>query len=483
MTSISNPAYTENDFAFTGDKAHKTVSGINAGTYDMNLVADDFANISDNFENVKFVIEDGTLVIAKRTVTLTSATDEKVYDGQPLENHDVTVGGDGFAAGEGVASYDVTGSQTVVGESDNTFKGYTLNENTLADNYTITTAAGKLKVTPVTDKVTVTIKEHSGSDTYDGTEKTVTGYDIVSISNPLYTENDFTFSGEATVKGTDAGTYNMELKPEDFTNKSANFTNVEFVIEDGTLVIAKRTVTLTSASASKPYDGNALTNDKVTAEGFVGNDGATYNVTGTITDVGEKVNEFTYTLNEGTNKDNYEITTVFGKLVITPNADQVVVTIKENSETATYDGKEHTVTGYTVTNISSTLYTENDFEFVGADTAKEVKGTNAGTYDMNLKASDFRNKNEQFSNVTFVIVDGKLNISKRSVTLTSASASRPYDGKALTNNTVTVGGEGFANGEGATYDVTGTITNVGKVDNTFTYNLNEGTNKEMLTTR
>ena len=481
VTSISNPAYTENNFAFTGDEEHKTVSGINAGTYDMNLEADDFANISDNFTNVKFVIEDGTLVINKRTVTLTSATAEKPYDGQPLENHDVTVGGDGFAAGEGVASYDVTGSQTVVGESDNTFEGYTLNENTLADNYAITTEAGKLKVTPVTDKVTVTIKERSGSDTYDGTEKTVTGYDIVSISNPLYNENDFTFNGEATVKGTDAGTYNMELKPADFTNNSANFANVEFVIEDGTLVIAKRAVTLTSASDSKPYDGNALTNDTVTAEGFVGNDGATYNVTGTITDVGEKDNKFTYTLNEGTNKDNYEITTVFGKLVITPNADQVVVTIAENSETATYDGEEHTVTGYTVTSISSTLYTENDFEFVGADTAKEVKGTNAGTYDMNLKASDFRNKNEQFSNVTFVIVDGKLNISKRSVTLTSASASRPYNGKALTNNTVTAGGEGFANGEGAKYDVTGTITDVGEKDNKFTYTLKKGTNADNYT--
>ena len=235
----------------------------------MNLEAGDFANISDNFTNVKFVIEDGTLVINKRTVTLTSATAEKPYDGQPLENHKVTVGGEGFAAGEGVASYDVTGSQTVVGESDNTFERYTLKENTLADNYTITTAAGKLKVTPVTDKVTVTIKEHSDNATYDGEEHTVTGYDIVSISNPLYTENDFTFSGEATVKGTDAGTYNMELKPADFTNNSANFTNVEFVIEDGTLVIAKRTVTLTSASDSKPYDGKALTNDIVTAEGFV----------------------------------------------------------------------------------------------------------------------------------------------------------------------------------------------------------------------
>ena len=477
VTSISNSAYTEKDFAFTGDEAHKIVSGTNAGTYNMNLEADNFANISDNFTNVKFEIKDGTLVIDKRTVTLTSATAEKPYDGKPLENHEVTVGGDGFAVGEG-ASYHVTGTQTDAGESENTFEGYTLNENTLADNYTITTAAGTLKVTPVTDKVTVTIKEHSGSDTYDGTEKTVTGYDVVSISNSLYTENDFTFSGEATVKGTDAGTYNMELKPADFTNNSANFTNVEFVIEDGTLVIAKRNVTLTSASASKPYDGQPLVNPKVTAEGFVGNDGATYNVTGTITDVGEKENTFTYTLNEGTNKDNYEIATVFGKLVITQNATEVVVTITENSGTATYDGTEHTVTGYSVTSISNTLYTENDFEFVGADTAKEVKGTNAGSYDMNLKASDFQNKNDQFSNVKFVIVDGKLNISKRAVILTSASTSRPYDGTELTNGTVTVGGDGFANGEGATFEVTGTITNVGKVDNKFTYKLNEGTNKD-----
>ena len=33
-------------------------------------------------------------------------------------------------------------------------------------------------------------------------------------------------------KGTDAGTYEMNLKPEDFKNNSANFTNVKFQIVD-----------------------------------------------------------------------------------------------------------------------------------------------------------------------------------------------------------------------------------------------------------
>ena len=41
----------------------------------------------------------GTLTVTARSVTLTSATDTKEYDGQPLTNKNVAVGGDGFAAG------------------------------------------------------------------------------------------------------------------------------------------------------------------------------------------------------------------------------------------------------------------------------------------------------------------------------------------------------------------------------------------------
>lgn len=61
-----------------------------------------------------------------------------------------------------------------------------------------------------------------GSAKYDGTEKTVTGYDV-AIDNELYTENDFTFSGNDVIKATDADIYNMELKPSDFNNISHNF--------------------------------------------------------------------------------------------------------------------------------------------------------------------------------------------------------------------------------------------------------------------
>ena len=100
-----------------------------------------------------------TITISKRTVKLTSGSASKIYDGTALVNHEVSVGGDGFVAGEG-ASYSYTGSQTAVGSSANTF-AYTLNANTKAGNYTITTTAGTLTVTP--EFCSVTFDANGGS--------------------------------------------------------------------------------------------------------------------------------------------------------------------------------------------------------------------------------------------------------------------------------------------------------------------------------
>ena len=86
---------------------------------------------------------------------------------------------------------------------------------------------------------------------------------------------------------------------------------------------------------------------------------------------------------------------------------------------------------------------------------------------MELKAADFTNNNTNFAKVTFKIEDGKLTISPRPVTLTSASASKVYDGTPLTKPEVTVGGEGFVDGE-ATAKATGSALNAGEsVTNTI----------------
>ena len=468
--SIDNALYTEDDYNFSGSA---TAAGTDADKYMMGLTAEKFKNISENFASVKFVVIDGYLDITKRILTITSATDSKVYDGTPLTNNTIVVSGDNFAEGEG-ATYDVTGTQTDSGSSDNTFT-YKLNENTKASNYSIELAPGELTVTPVTDKVIVTITEHSASLKYNGAEQSVTGYDT-AIDNTLYKETDFTFSGDATAKGTDFGSYPMNLKAEDFTNKNKNFANVVFEIVDGQLEITKRDVELISGSDEKVYDGTPLTKNHILIAGdqFVPGEGADYDVTGSQTNAGSSDNEFTYRLNSSTKAINYNIKTTPGTLKVTPVTDNVIVTITEHSGSAKYDGTEKTVTGYDVA-IDNELYTENDFTFRGNDV---IKATDADIYNMELKPSDFNNISHNFASVTFKIVDGTLNISRRDVTLTSATDSKTYDGKPLTNDNVAVGGDGFAEGEGAVYNVTGSQTEAGFSNNTFSYELKDNTKQD-----
>ena len=464
-----------------------SATGTDVGTYTAAFADGTVGTVDGTGKYIVTAANPGTLTINKRNVVLTSETASKPYDGTPLTKPDVTIGGDGFVAGE-VTDIKATGSVTYVseGEVTNTIT-YTEGEKFNADNYDIQKTEGKLWITAATAKVTVTITGNKVTETYDGSEKTAKNY-TVSIDNDLYTEDDFTFTGEAEVKATNAGTYDMGLNKSQFKNKNNNFSdsNVEFVVNDGQLEIKKRVVTLTSEGGSKVYDGTPLTKPDVTigGDGFVAGEVSDIKATGSVTHVsaGEVTNTITYT--EGTNfkESNYNITKTEGKLSITPLGG-VVVTIKGQTKTVTYDGEEHTAWKYDVIDISDPLYIKAPDEVPNFwnKKAKGARGTDAGTYAMGWEATDFENTNTNFSNVEFVVVDGKLEISKRSVKLTSSSDKKVYDGNALTNDTVTVGGDGFAKDEGATYNVTGSQTDVGESKNTFTYTLNEGTKADNYT--
>ena len=459
--TTKNPLYTEKDFTFTGDA---TAKGTDAGGYLMHLDASQFQNTNKNFKSVTFIVEqDGALTITPRSVKLTSATDEKVYDGQPLTRPDVAITGDGFVAGE-VSAIRATGTVTNVsdGEQPNTIV-YTTSAGFKPGNYSIEKDEGTLKITPVTDKVTVTITGNDGSMGYDGNEHSVTGYKVESISNPLYTAADFAFSGTDSVTGTDAGTYMMGLTPAQFENTNPNFENVTFSVTDGSLQINPRSVKLTSATDEKVYDGQPLTNGVVTVsgDGFVKGEGAAYNVTGSQTNAGSSDNTFTYTLNTGTKADNYVIETAEGTLTVTPMTAEVVVNIQGSKLSKVYNGAEQSVTGYKVESISNPLYTAADFAFSGTDS---VTGTDAGTYMMGLTPAQFENTNPNFENVTFSVTDGALTITPMPLTITAGSDSKAYNGTPLTNDTFTR--TSLAAGDTlASVTVTGSQTNVGSSDN------------------
>ena len=425
-------AHSVEGFAISGElSAYKAdfsaikvgANGTNANTYPANFANDTVGKIDATEKYIVVAANNGKLTINPREVVLTSDGATKVYDGTALTRPKVTVSGDGFVEGE-VTSVTATGSITNVGKIDNAIE-YVKGEKFDADNYTIEVKEGKLEVTPVTAEVVVKIAGNTATFPYNGEAHSVTGYQVTSISNPLYKASDFEFTGKASVSGTDADHYDMGLKASDFANVSKNFENVEFIVTDGGLTINPRKVKLTSANGKKVYDGTPLTNSTVTVTGgFATGEGATYDVTGSQLNVGKSENTFTYTLNEGMKAKNYEIETEFGELEVTPVTDKVIVTIIGHEVAATYDGAAHTASGYDAAS-SNPLYTESCYEFGGSAL---VEGIHAGEYPMNLKAEDFKNISENFTNVEFVIEkDGGLTIEQRMLVITAGSYEGDYD--------------------------------------------------------
>ncbi len=475
VTSISDPLYKESDFTFSGDA---TIKGTDAGTYDMNLAPGDFTNINKNFTNVTFVIKDGTLVISPRTLTITSGSDSKEYDGTPLTRPDVTVSGDGFVEGE-VSGIKATGSITYYGEVDNDIK-YTKEAGYKDSNYIVTPEIGKLGITRSSKELKVVA--NSGTWEYDGKFHADGGYTVTfgeesytiaaGESAKLSTGDTVTAIITKQVKNVaDSADGNNAIVTMTIDN-AAQYANVSQA--NGTLTITAKPLTITADSAERVYDGQPLTKNSFTNTELAEGDKLTATVTGSQTNVGSSDNVASAAVimaGEENVTANYTITYEKGSLTVTPVTDEVIVTVTERGGDYLYDGGEKVVTGYDAVS-SNPLYTANDYSFSGDAT---VKSTNAGSYDMELAPEDFKNTSTNFTNVTFIIVDGKLNIAQRKVLMTSADDEKVYDGTPLTNSTVTVTGDGFAEGEGAAYTVTGSQLDEGSSNNSFTYELNEGT--------
>lgn len=132
--------------SFTGSQID---AGSSAVTPKIALVSSSTGKARNYYYNIIYVA--GTLTVKPRPVILTSATAEKGYDGMALTAQTVTASeptaDTGFVTGEGLL-YDVTGSQTATGPSDNTFTYTAMNTATKLSNYDIATVYGRLTVTP-----------------------------------------------------------------------------------------------------------------------------------------------------------------------------------------------------------------------------------------------------------------------------------------------------------------------------------------------
>lgn len=477
--SAGAPAgFDAGDISFAGTAK---VTGTDAGSYPMGLDAGDFGYNGKNFSNVSFEVEDGQLAISKREVVVKPKDASRVFDGEALEasEWEVAEGSpDQFLAGQGISDPVFSGSQTAPGASESSIVSWGYPESTKAGNYEIRTEKGTLNVTSRGAAETITVEANSTSATYDGGTHSAAGLKTTEF---VVGGKAYTVSGLSTEdpSAADAGTYtNNVTGTAKVSDAAGNDVTSEFAVEikDGSLVIGPAEATIRPKDASKPYDGTPLVASEFEAAGFVGGDGVagvTYG--GSQTDAGESGSTIAaYEAAGSTKLANYKITLGEGRLEVTANAEKVVVTIRENSATFPYDGEAKTAEGYEVAGISSALYKEGDFAFVGDAAHKVATGTDAGDYDMGLLPGDFENTSANFSNVAFAIEDGQLHIVPATLTVTTHGASKPYDGTALTAS-----GEisGFVNGETASFATTGSQTLVGTSANSYAITW-DGTAKE-----
>ena len=246
----------------TGTRDNETVvytvgrqAGEDVGNYAITPTGDEI----QGYYKVEY--KTGSFEITARPVTLTGESATRTYTGQEIELTGIEQSGllDGHTF-SGV-SYSAKGTNASAtpypGEFSNMDKLVIKDAdgNDVTKNYKPEYALGALTINPI-GTVTVTIKGKTVTGVYCGADYIAEGYDV-EISDPKYTKDDFTFSGNSQVYRTDVGTTYMGLKAEQFENKNSNFDRVEFVIEeDGYVEVTKRPLYL-RADTPNPitYDG------------------------------------------------------------------------------------------------------------------------------------------------------------------------------------------------------------------------------------
>ena len=312
---------------------------------------------------------EGTVKITPATLTVSTPTDTKVYEGTPL-----TAAGtiNGFVNGE-TATFTTTGSQTEVGSTANTYS-LTWDGTAKESNYKVVETIGTLTVTA--QSIDPDNPNYKGITVDAPTDVEYTGEDQTWL--PTVTDGN----GKALVKDTD---YTVTYDNEDRTNVTGIITvtingagNYAGTITR-TYQITPKPVTITTESKTKAFDGTALTaGGKV--EGIVSGETYGFKITGSQTYVGSSQNTYEMVWAdsevEGTSgtytakKTNYTVTESIGTLAVTAGTpenplDPTLVVNKTHDKSQTYKAGDV---------ITFTITAKNIYEEAKTITLEELEG-------------------------------------------------------------------------------------------------------------
>lgn len=304
-----------------GDQLHLSFSPApaQAGTYPITPVCTVW---SDSGENVtaryQITVQSADLTVQRRPISFSTGSSEKLYDGKALTNPQWSMTDGQLVEGHTLQG-ETIGTQTAAGKSTNRLRVTVLDAmgNDVSNNYLYSLDLGTLTVTPRKLK----FQTDSAQKVYDGMPLSASGRRLV--------EGELAPGHKLTMivkfAQIDVGSCENLLEVIIRDQNGVDVTKEGYVIEVdcGTLTVTPRSITVSSGSAEKLYDGTPLTcfNFSLVKGSLASGDYMSPSFTGVQTKVGSSSNLFTMQiLNRNSNATfNYDITYIYGTLTVHEN--------------------------------------------------------------------------------------------------------------------------------------------------------------------
>ena len=433
---------------FTGALTTSATETSAAGTYDITqgtlALADNSAFLAENYK-ISYVKASLT-INGKNASTFTVTLDKSSYEYDGTAKTPTATVKDGTTTLTKDTNYTVS-------YSNNTNAGTNTAKVTITGkgNYT-----GTKEVTFTITQKTLTVTAAAKSKTYGAAnpELTYTYSGQVSGQTPKFTGALTTSATTTSAVGTYDITQGTLTLADNSPFLKANY-KISYV-KAGLTINAKNasTFTVTLDKTSYEYDGTAKTPTATVKNG-----------TTTLTKDTHYTVSYSNNTNAGTNTAKVTIT---GKGNYT-GTKEVTFTITQKTLTVTAAAKSKT---YGAANPELTYTYSGQIsgqtpKFTGALATTVTATTAVGSYDI-TQGTLVLTDNSTFlaANYKISYTKASLTISKRVITVTASSASKTYDGNALTKNEVKVTSGTLASNQTFTGTASGTITNVGTADNT-----------------
>ena len=359
--------------------------------------------------------------------------------------------------------YTVREGSTIVELKAGTLEKFAAGEREIKVVFTDAESTGRLTIAeaPAPEKVSLTIKAKDRTAEYTGENITVNDYEILSGRLNDGDTMKVEYSGGSVNVTTGATGSISRVVITDRSGKDVTASNYNISVQNGTVVVNRRTLNINGQNVVKTYDGSAysLANDyasKISSDKISGH---TMSVNLDIYQNGSRVSEArnggsydimlsAYTVRDASGNDvsgnyilNGSLPYKLGTLTIQGNpAAMTPVTVTAKSQTWTYDGAAHSCNEYS---LSMNLL-DGDTISVSFDSSSNI--TNVGTVankistvtikDASGNAVAFALNGQGSGKYNVTLADGTLKIDPFKLTLTAVSAEKYYDGTALKNDNV-----------------------------------------------